>query len=214
MTARSSVTSNGFSRPSRMMVSSILVPGLPRMSLTASFSAMPFTVLSSSLMMVSPALMPARGGRRVVDGGDHLEEAVLHADLDAHAAELAAGADAQLAVVLFVQVARVRVEAVQHALDGLLEELLVGHALDVVALDAAEHLGEHPQVLERHVPALGRGRRAGRGARTEGEDRPDQTGRECPLPNPLLHSGWFPSQPTRLRCALRHQAAGSSACPW
>ena len=42
------------------MVSVISVLGLPRMRLTASFSVMPFTGVSSSLMIRSPGLMPAR----------------------------------------------------------------------------------------------------------------------------------------------------------
>jgi hypothetical protein len=89
--------------------------------------------------------------RRVVDGGDDLHEAVLHADLDAEPAELAGGADAQVAVGVRVEVRRVRVEPAEHAADGAGEQLAVVDVLDVVALDAAEDLGEGAQVVERQA---------------------------------------------------------------
>jgi hypothetical protein len=44
-----------------------------------------------------------------------------------------------------------RVEARQHAVDRFLEELLVLDRLDVVALDAAEHLAEEAQVVDREL---------------------------------------------------------------
>ena len=43
-----------------MMVRVMVVPGLPRMSFTASFRVMPFTGVSSSRMIRSPAFTPAR----------------------------------------------------------------------------------------------------------------------------------------------------------
>ncbi len=59
MTARVSVTTTGALSPLREMVSVIVVLGLPRMRFTASLSDMPFTGVSSSLMMRSFGLMPA-----------------------------------------------------------------------------------------------------------------------------------------------------------
>ncbi|MNC94579.1 hypothetical protein D3C83_114690 [compost metagenome] len=54
------VTISGCASPLREMVSVICVAGLPRMRFTASFSVMPFTGVSSSLMMRSFGLTPAR----------------------------------------------------------------------------------------------------------------------------------------------------------
>ena len=50
------------------------------------------------------------GGGRVVDGRHHLDDAVLHGDLDAEAAELAAGLHLHVVIVLGAQVGGVRVE--------------------------------------------------------------------------------------------------------
>ncbi len=155
MMARVIVTINGAVSPLRVMVSVIWVFGLPRMRFTASFSVMPFTGVSSSLMIRSPGLMPALCAGRVLDRRDHLDEAVFHADLDAQAAELALGADLQLAERLGVEIGRVRVEAGEHAVDRLGDELLVLDRLDVVGLDRAEHLGERAQLLDRQRGARG-----------------------------------------------------------
>jgi hypothetical protein len=46
-----------------------------------------------------------------------------------------------------------RIEPRQHAVDGLGDELLVLHRLDVVRLDRAEHLGEGAQLLDRQRAA-------------------------------------------------------------
>ena len=67
----------------------ISVPGSPRIRLTASLSVMPLdrsTVQSNDDV---PGLDSGtlRGG--VGDGSDHLDEAVLHVDLDAEPAKLA-----------------------------------------------------------------------------------------------------------------------------
>src|SRR6185436_1218821 len=85
---------------------------------------------------------------RVLDRRDHLDEAVFHADLDAEAAELALRADLQLLEGFLVEVGGMRVEAGEHAVDGLGDELLVLHRLDVVGLDGAEDLGERAQLLD------------------------------------------------------------------
>ena len=52
-------TTIGRGSPLREMVRVMGVRGLPRMSLTASFSGMPLVGFSSILMIRSPALMPA-----------------------------------------------------------------------------------------------------------------------------------------------------------
>ena len=60
ITSRMIVITIGRASPLRSSVSTISVLGLPRISLTASLSDMPFVGFSSILMIRSPALTPAR----------------------------------------------------------------------------------------------------------------------------------------------------------
>jgi hypothetical protein len=60
ITSRVSETTIGRGSPLRDSVSTTVVLGLPRMSLTASLSGMPLVGFSSILMIRSPALTPAR----------------------------------------------------------------------------------------------------------------------------------------------------------
>ena len=87
-----------------------------------------------------------RGG--VLDGRDHLHEPLFHPDLDAEAAELALRAGLEILEGVDVEVGRVRIEARQHAVDRLGDELLVLDGLDVVGLDATEDVGEGADVLD------------------------------------------------------------------
>ena len=88
-----------------------------------------------------------RGG--VVDGRDHLDEPVLHADLDPQAPELAARARLQLLVVVGYEVGGVRVEPGQHPADRVLEQRPVPDRLDVIVLDLGEDLREGAEILQR-----------------------------------------------------------------
>src|SRR5690606_28799887 len=78
----------------------------------------------------------------------HLDEPVLGAALDAASAELALRADLEFAERIGVEVGRVRIEARQHAADGLGDQLAVRHRLDVVRLDRAEDLGELLELVQ------------------------------------------------------------------
>ncbi len=101
-------------------------------------------------------------GRRVVDRRHHLDDAVLHRDLDAEAAELAAHLDLHVAEILGVHVARMRVERAQHAVDRGLDELLVRHVLDIVGADPLEHLAEQVELaISVRIGRLRRLRRIG-----------------------------------------------------
>jgi hypothetical protein len=122
------------------MVSVMGVLGLPRHALDRSVVELDDEVAG---------LDPGARRRRVVYGRDHLDESILHAHFDAEAAELALGADLQLLERFLVQVGGVRIEAGQHAVDGLGDELLVLDRLDIVALDPAEDLGEGAQLFYR-----------------------------------------------------------------
>ncbi len=89
------------------------------------------------------------GCRRIVDRRHHLDEAVLHADLDAQPAEFAAGAFLQLGKGFWLEIGRVRIEVAEHALDGVFQQGLVIHRLDIGRLDAVQDLGEGAQLVQR-----------------------------------------------------------------
>ena len=97
--------------------------------------------------MRSPGTDAGLGGRRVVDRRHHLDDAVLHGDFDAEAAELALGLDLHVLVGLGVHVARMRVERGQHAVDGVLDQRLLVDRLDIVAPHALEHVAEQIELL-------------------------------------------------------------------
>ena len=87
-------------------------------------------------------LDPGPGGRRVVDRRDDLDQAVLHGDLDAEAAELAPGLHLHVAVLLGVEIARMRIERGQHAVDRRLDQRLVADLLDIFGADPLEDVAE------------------------------------------------------------------------
>ena len=91
--------------------------------------------------------MPALGRRRVVDRRHDLDQAVLHRDLDAEAAELAAGLHLHFLEALGVHVARMRIERSEHAVDGGLDQLLFIRRLDIVGAHAVEHVAEQIELL-------------------------------------------------------------------
>ena len=94
-------------------------------------------------------LDPGAERRRVFDRRDHFDDAVFDADFDAEPAESALGRHLQLAESLGVEEVRVRVEPVDHAVDGFADQLVVGNRLDVIALDPAEDRGEELQIVIR-----------------------------------------------------------------
>ena len=89
------------------------------------------------------------GGRRLVDRRDDLDEAVFHRDLDAEAAELAAGLHLHVAEALGIHVARMRIEGGQHAVDGRFDELGLFGLLDVIRTDLFENVAEKAELPVR-----------------------------------------------------------------
>ena len=85
--------------------------------------------------------------RRVLDRRDHLDRPVLHRHLDAEPAELSARLHLHLAELFAVHVGRMRVERREHAVDGILDQLVVVRLLDVVGADARQHGAEQIEVL-------------------------------------------------------------------
>jgi hypothetical protein len=93
--------------------------------------------------------------RGVVDRGDHAHEAgFVTGDFEPDTAEFARRGLAQVLERLLVEVRRVRVEPVQHALDGVLQQRAVVHLFDVGLADLLEHVDEHAQFRERQLAAL------------------------------------------------------------
>jgi hypothetical protein len=86
------------------------------------------------------------GGRRLIDGGYDLDQAVLHGHLDAETAELAAGLHLHVAEALGIHVARMRIEPSQHAVDRRFDELAVVGLFDIVRPHPFEHVAEQAQL--------------------------------------------------------------------
>ena len=91
-------------------------------------------------------LQPGARRRGVVDRRYDLDQAVFHRDLDAEAAELAAGLHLHVLELARRQEARMRVQRREHPLDGGLDELFVGHVLDIFRADALEHVAEQVEL--------------------------------------------------------------------
>ena len=112
--------------------------------------------------MASPARMPGPVGGHVVDGGDNLENAVLHGNVDAEAAEFAMRLDLFLLEFLRAHIARMRVELGEHPVDGGGDKLFVVGFIDIFFTHARQYFPEKLQVLinlrvcwHRGVPRLG-----------------------------------------------------------
>ncbi len=89
--SRVRLTSKGSSTPSRVSVMLISEPTGPRILSTASAQRQAQHRFAVDVGDEVAGLQPGLGGGRLVDRRHHLDEAVLHGDLDAEAAELALG---------------------------------------------------------------------------------------------------------------------------
>ena len=86
-------------------------------------------------------------GRRVVDRGHHLDEAIFLRDLDPQTAELALGLGPHILESLGVEIARMRIERRQHAVDRGFDHLLFVWLLDIVGAHLVEDVAEQAQIL-------------------------------------------------------------------
>src|SRR5690606_18724106 len=136
-------------------------------------------------------------GRGVFNGRNHLGLTVFAADLDAQAAEAALGDRFHFLEGVGIEISRVRVEVIEHALDGIVDELLIGDRLDIAGLDGRKHIGELLQLLERQgfAPLCD-----SRNAHTEkySADRPDQHQTQTAYPasahaHTRFHSNFWPA---------------------
>ena len=85
--------------------------------------------------------------RSVVDGRDDFDEAFLLRNLDTKAAELATGLHPHVVEVILRQVAGMRVERGQHAVDRGLDQLLLVNLFDILRADAFKDVTEEVQLL-------------------------------------------------------------------
>lgn len=107
--------------------------------------------------MKSPARTPARR-RGFVDRGDHLDQFVLHGDLDPETAELAAGLGSHVVGGFLVEVAGMRIERGQHAVDGALDQFVLLGRSDILRAHALKYIAENGKL------PIGRGPRCIGGA--------------------------------------------------
>ena len=156
--SRVSFTSSGSLRSLRWILRRTAEFTGPRILSTAWLRVRPCTGSSSICVMMSLARMPARAAGVSSIGRDDLDEALLHRDLDAEAAELAAGLHLHVAEALRVHVARMRIERGQHAVDGRFDQLRLVGLLDVVGADLLEHVAEQAEL----AVGLGGGRHRAR----------------------------------------------------
>ena len=72
-------------------------------------------------------------GRRVINRGDDFYKAIFHGDFNAQTAKFTFGLNLHILEMLFVQKARMRVQAAQHPLDRGLDKFFVRNLFDIVA---------------------------------------------------------------------------------
>ena len=119
---------------------------------------MPWVLSPSMREDLVPGLMPARAAGVSSMGATTTSALVLARDLDAQPAELARGVDLHLLEHLGRHEDGVRIQRLQHALDGAVHELLLVHRLHVVVLHVGEHAREQLQLAVGRLVTLARGR--------------------------------------------------------
>ncbi len=112
-------------------------------------------------------------GRRAAGRRHHLDRAVLHGDGEAEAAIIAVGGGHQAAEAALVEIGAVRIEAVEHAVDGAADQGRVVDLVDIFGLHPLEHAHELVDLTIGADVDLGQG--GGRGG-DEG-DRADEAER-------------------------------------
>ncbi len=95
--------------------------------------------------------------RRFIHRSDHLDEAILHHDLDTEPAELAVGGLLHVTPGLLIHVPRMRIERCDHAVDRALDQLGVVGLFNVIGPYPLEHLAKQ---IELRV-GVGTGRSLG-----------------------------------------------------
>ena len=160
-------TSNGSAVPSRTMVMMISEPDRPAHHfdrLVQRQAAGRFR--RSTWVMKSPAWIPASAAGRAVHRRDDLDEALFLGDLDPEAAEFAAGLHLHVVEVLRRQVAGMRVERGEHAVDRGLDQFVGRRPLRHTARGSARRCRRTGRAVRRpsfpvRLPVRSAGRRSG-----------------------------------------------------
>ena len=147
MVSRISDTSTGLSTFCRLRVSTILEFGGPRIRSTASFSDMPDHGLAVQRGDDVARLDAGARRGRVVDRRDDLDDALVLVDLDPQTAEFAPGLDLHVLERLGVHIGTVRIEPGEHAVDGVLDQVLVVDRIDIFRAHPLHDVAEHLQHL-------------------------------------------------------------------
>ncbi len=92
-------------------------------------------------------LDPGLGRGGVVDRRHHLDEAVLHGDLDPEAPELALGLHLHVVEGAGGQIGRMRVQGREHAVDGALDQGLLVRLLHIRGAHALEDVAEQVEIF-------------------------------------------------------------------
>ena len=87
-------------------------------------------------------LDPGAVGGGVAGRRDHLHGAVLHRDGEAEAAIIAVGGAHQVLEAARVEIGGVRIEAVEHSVDGAADQALVVDLVDIFGAHALQHADE------------------------------------------------------------------------
>ena len=108
-------------------------------------------------------------GRRAFNRRHHFDQSVFLTDFNAHTNKAARGSFAEFLERFLVKVSRMRVEAGNHASDGVRDQFFLIDRFNIVGLDHAKHIGQLLQLFQRQrchgAPSNGlqlhRGQRAG-----------------------------------------------------
>ena len=178
---------------------------------------MPSTGSLLMWVITSPAWMPARKAGVSSIGDTTLTRPSSIVTSMPETTELALGLDLHVAVFLGIEIAGMRVERGQHAVDRRLDQHLVGHLLDVFGADALEHVTEQLQLPEG-IGGAGL-RHADRGHRDRGhhDGHGEQAGHTFPhQPRTLLllaasHGKGLIGRPFRLSSTC---SSGTASASW
>ena len=129
------------------MVSVILEPAGPRILSMASFKRQPGDGGAVDAGDAVARLDAGLGGGRSVDGRDHFDQPVFLRHFDADAAELTLGGDLHVVIGLGVHIARMRIEAGDHALDRGVDQFAVLHRAHIIGAHPLEGVGEQIEAL-------------------------------------------------------------------
>ena len=169
-------------------------------------------LLPSSSTIRSPGLMPARDAGVSSTGLTTLISPVLLRDLQPEAAEASPRLRLHVAESFRRHVARMRIEPGQHAVEGVLDQVVVGYRLHVVGAHDLEHAAEQAQqpigLGVAHL--LGEGRRGAQADTRLPTDKPEPN----PAPTPAANTA--PSSTSlrnRMRSPLTFQPSATSSRP-